>query len=98
MLDCCLNLFSFPCTEFCFEEGVSFHSFALPGALPEYYELPTAMDCARKCFYTKNCNFFTFNKNYNRCFLKTKDSDRRPYAQAVSGGIHCQGKHLYKQG
>ena len=53
----------------------------------------TAVECQTKCADMEACNFFTWRKTSNNCWLKTSDEGRTETNanDAVSGPAHCKG-------
>ena len=56
-------------------------------------QVPTTQEsqqtCAEHCASTEGGRYWTYNKNNKECWIKTKDSDRRYKAEAISGSRAC---------
>ena len=67
------------CLDSCFEEDTDFYG----NDVGHQHNIKNPKACQTLCQNNSDCNFWTYSGF--RCYLKSADSERRPYPGAISG-------------
>ena len=69
----------------CFEDNVGMPGNDIEGN----GDIKTKEDCCTSCKNKEGCTFFTYNKDQERCWLKSSDAGRKAAENRVSGSVDC---------
>ena len=69
----------------CFEDNVGMPGNDIEGNS----DIKTKEDCCTSCKNKEGCTFFTYNKDQERCWLKSSDAGRKAAENRVSGSVDC---------
>ena len=83
-------------SPYCFEHGVEYEG----GTFKSLLKIPTALKCMESCANNVDCFYFTWQKNYQYCYLQRKDGWKRDfgnhYYTYISGPDRCFKQGNYK--